>query len=93
MSKPQENPVTLDDALLQLAHHTPSGVSSRISGFEGSGMDTDTLSKLEGIIKAHGLTLYHQGDPRGAALYVLRPSDLADGVDVDSCYSRGIAVY
>ena len=35
MSKPQENPVTLDDALLQLAHHTPSGVSSRISGFEG----------------------------------------------------------
>lgn len=51
------------------------------------------LKRAGAILKAHGLTLYHQGDPRGASLYILRPSDLADGSDVESCYTRGIAVY
>ena len=55
--------------------------------------ETGALKRAAAILKAHGLQLYHQGDPRGAALYVIRPADLADGVDVDSCYSRGIAVY
>lgn len=40
-----------------------------------------------------GLALYHQTDPRGAAIYALRPGDIPAGVDVDSCYSRGIAIY
>lgn len=40
-----------------------------------------------------GLTAYIQGDPRGAALYILRPGDVPEGASVDSCYSRGIAVY
>lgn len=40
-----------------------------------------------------GFTAYVQGDPRGAALYILRPGDIAEGADVSSCYSRGIAVY
>ncbi len=39
------------------------------------------------------LTAYVQGDPRGAALYILRPGDIPAGASVDSCYSRGIAVY
>jgi len=36
---------------------------------------------------------YIQGDPRGAALYIIRPGDVPEGQTVDSCYSRGICVY
>ena len=39
------------------------------------------------------LSYYLQGDPRGASLYILRPGDVPDGADVDSYYSRGIAIY
>ena len=39
------------------------------------------------------LTYYVQGDPRGAALYIIRPGDVPDGADVESCYSRGVAIY
>lgn len=40
-----------------------------------------------------GMGFYVQTDPRGAALYIIRPGDVPDGEDVDSCYSRGICVY
>ena len=36
---------------------------------------------------------YIQTDPRGAALYIIRPDDIPEGQSVDSCYSRGICVY
>lgn len=36
---------------------------------------------------------YIQGDPRGAALYLIRPDDVPEGKSVDSYYSRGICVY
>jgi hypothetical protein len=39
------------------------------------------------------LSYYVQGDPRGAALYILRPGDVPDGADADSYYNRGIAIY
>lgn len=39
------------------------------------------------------LQAYIQGDPRGAALYILRPGDVPEGANVDSYYSRGLAVY
>lgn len=39
------------------------------------------------------LGYYVQGDPRGAALYILRPGDIPAGADPDSYYSRGLAVY
>jgi len=39
-----------------------------------------------------GLTFYHQGDPRGCALYILRPGDVPEGQDPGAYYSRGIAV-
>ncbi len=47
---------------------------------------SDTLARYP------GLTAYVQGDPRGCALYIIRPGDVIEGHDVDSCYSRGIAV-
>lgn len=52
------------------------------------------LKRLARIMaKYPAMSSYVQGDPRGASLYVLRPSDVPSGAKVDSCYSNGIAVY
>lgn len=39
------------------------------------------------------LGFYVQTDPRGAALYILRPGDVPEGADPSACYNRGICVY
>ena len=39
------------------------------------------------------LSFYIQTDPRGAALYILRPGDVPAGADPSAYYSRGICVY
>lgn len=39
------------------------------------------------------LKAYIQGDPRGCALYILRPGDVPNGESADAYYSRGVAVY
>jgi hypothetical protein len=39
------------------------------------------------------LSTYIQTDPRGPALYILRPGDVPEGQTADCGYSRGIAVY
>jgi len=49
------------------------------------------LAKI--MAKYPTLTAYVQGDPRGAALYILRPTDMLPGYDIGSFYNRGIAVY
>lgn len=57
------------------------------------------LRRLERIIDAQrsregfaALSYYHQGDPRGCALYLLRPGDHIAGASVDFYYNRGVAV-
>lgn len=56
--------------------------------------ETGALKRLAKIMaKYPTLKSYVQGDPRGASLYILRPGDVPEGEDVDSYYSRGIAVY
>ena len=37
------------------------------------------------------LTFYHQTDPRGCALYIIKRADVA-GMDLSSVYTRGVAV-
>lgn len=50
--------------------------------------------RLASIMKRYPhMAAYIQGDPRGAALYILRPGDVPEGADVSSCYNRGVAVY
>lgn len=39
------------------------------------------------------LTTYIQTDPRGAALYILRPGDVPEGGDPSAYYNRGVCVY
>lgn len=50
----------------------------------------------DGRLNAHPagkLSAYVQTDPRGAALYILRPGDVPQGADAGSYYSRGICIY
>lgn len=55
--------------------------------------ETGALKRLATIMAKHPtLRSYVQGDPRGVALYILRPDDAPAGQE-DSHYSRGIAVY
>ena len=56
--------------------------------------ETGALKRLAAIMARYpSLSYYVQDDPRGAALYVLRPGDVPAGKDVGSYYSRGVAVY
>ena len=38
------------------------------------------------------LVAYHQTDPRGCAIYIVRRKDIPAGANLDSCYTNGIAV-
>jgi hypothetical protein len=60
------------------------------------------LKRLAAILKARNernlfagadLNTYIQTDPRGAALYILRPGDVPAGADPSAHYNRGICVY
>lgn len=56
-------------------------------------MEAAALRRVAAVAAAHpDLSFYHQGDPRGCALYVLRPGDVPAGERADSYYSRGVAV-
>lgn len=58
--------------------------------------ETGARKRLAAIMERYkdkGLIAYVQGDPRGAALYILKPGDVPEGAGVDSYYSRGVAVY
>jgi hypothetical protein len=56
-------------------------------------METGAKKRLAKIMASYPtLSAYIQGDPRGAALYILRPGDVPEGCKVDSYYSRGIVV-
>jgi hypothetical protein len=50
------------------------------------------LARLARVMARHpDLVAYHQGDPRGCALYVLRKADV-EGKDLNAHYSSGWAV-
>ena len=60
------------------------------------GRDNETLAlRTIGAVMAKHPRLGHfiQGDPRGCALYILRPGDVPPGEDPSAYYSRGIAVW
>jgi hypothetical protein len=56
-------------------------------------MEAAALRRVAAIAEAHpDLSFYHQSDPRGCALYVLRSGDVPAGERADSYYLRGVAV-
>ena len=56
-----------------------------------NGRRTEKPSFVENL--RDDLTTYIQSDPRGAALYILRPGDIPEGLKPESCYTRGVCVY
>lgn len=76
-----------------------TGKTYMVSGMTGrryptADKETGALKRLKAVMARYpNLGYYVQGDPRGAALYILRPGDVPAGADVDAYYSRGIAVY
>lgn len=56
--------------------------------------EAGAIRRLKVIMARYpALTYYLQTDPRGAALYILRPDDIPVGKDIGAYYNRGIAVY
>jgi hypothetical protein len=56
--------------------------------------ETGAVKRLDAIMKRYApLAYYLQTDPRGAALYIMRPGDVPEGQNVESYYTRGIVVY
>ena len=52
------------------------------------------LKRLQAIMSHYpAYVAYHQTDPRGCAVYVVRKDDIPEGAKLDSYYNRGIAVY
>jgi len=54
--------------------------------------EAGALKRCKSISEQHGLIFYHQGDPRGCQVYLLRKTDVPKGCDAGAYYSRGIAV-
>lgn len=54
--------------------------------------EAGALRRVKEICERHGVTFYHQTDPRGCALYIIRPGDVREGQTVDSCYNNGLAI-
>jgi hypothetical protein len=57
-----------------------------------SDREAGALNRVKAICARHGVTFYHQGDPRGCAVWIIRPGDVREGQDVGSCYTNGVAV-
>lgn len=81
-----------------------AGDTSKLGGWAIPDRETGAKKRLTAIlaarnkrewhpIKPDALTAFTQTDPRGAALYILRPGDVPKGESADSYYSRGICVY
>jgi len=50
--------------------------------------------RLAAIVARYpGLSAFVQGDPRGCALYILKPGDVPEGESASGFYTRGVAVY
>lgn len=62
-------------------------------------LETGALKRGAAVIAARNernpgaaVFYYHQTDPRGCSLYIIRPGDVPQGRDVESYYTNGIAV-
>jgi hypothetical protein len=74
--------------------HYRNAYDGKLSRYTVPDRETGALKRLAKIMQNYPtLSAYVQGDPRGAALYIVRPDDVPAGCDIEGYYSRGIAVY
>ena len=66
-----------------------TGALKRLKAIVNS-CNSERLAKREALGR---IAFYVQTDPRGAALYILRPGDIPEGKPADAFYSKGICVY
>lgn len=73
----------------------PFWVNARtLQKFSVNDRETGALKRLQNIMKKFSdLSYYVQTDPRGAALYLIRPNDVPAGESLNAWYSRGICIY
>lgn len=64
----------------------------RVSRRPVADREKGALRRLAEILKGKEVTHYQQTDPRGCALYLLRPNDVPAGESPCAYYSRGIAI-
>jgi hypothetical protein len=82
-----------------IERHEVTGRPHWISAITGWGYtvpdrERGALRRLEAIMsKRPELGHYIQTDPRGAALYILRPGDVPANERAESYYTRGLCVY
>lgn len=71
-----------------------SGLARERHAWPIADREAGALKRLSRIMEPHKrrLVAYHQGDPRGCALYIVRRRDIPKGERVDAYYTRGIAV-
>ena len=75
--------------------------TGRLAGMPIPDRETGAKKRLAAIMQrqyfregaVQGLSTFIQTDPRGAALYILRPGDVPAGQSADAYYTRGICVY
>lgn len=66
--------------------------SNDVRRYKVADREKGALKRLSKLMESHlDFVTYHQSDPRGCALYIVRKSDL-NGSDVRFNYTRGIAV-
>ena len=76
----------------------PGEAEEPAAGFSGgvpvADREAGALRRLAAIMapRKRRLIAYHQGDPRGCALYIVRRRDIPAGASVESFYNRGVAV-
>lgn len=81
------------NGLPYLVKHLHGQGVSKTYRYRVADRETGARKRLDSIMANHpSLKTYIQGDPRGAALYILRPGDVPNGEDVMSYYHRGICV-
>jgi hypothetical protein len=74
-----------------MCHYTHTGQSPR--RYAVPDREKGALRRLAVLMEKHQLyQAYHQTDPRGCALYIVLRSDVPDGSDISSLYTRGLAV-
>lgn len=66
--------------------------NDRVCGSPSAG-PRDPMIVVPGSAPVGHVAAYHQSDPRGCSLYILRPGDVPAGADANAHYNRGIAVY
>ena len=81
----------------------PYMITERGTRYPVADRETGAVKRLTAIIHARNIrqpraedplmSYYLQTDPRGAALYILRPQDVPEGKDPAAYYNNGICVY